>query len=212
MLTLSPRLATLLSPEHTEDATALLRTYFAPRSEGGFTGAYFEHGIERDPDEFTADDLVAVSMLSVSIPGRAAIELLHNRRTELNALLRAVGPDRPLADLTEDEVGDGWAVRPLYRALLGIPGIGETRATKLLARKRPHLVPILDSVVSRELGIVKGRYWQPLHAWLVADDRAGHRRLEDLRAEAGLAPSVSALRVFDVLAWTVGRQAGSDTL
>ncbi len=88
------------------------------------------------------------------------------------------------------------------------PGFSETAATKLIARKRPHLVPIPDSVVTQQLGIVKGRYWLPLHAWLTADDNANHRHVVELRDAAGLGPEISALRVFDVLAWLVGKGAG----
>ncbi len=139
------------------------------------------------------------------IGGDAALDLLVTRRDRLEALLREVPRDVALADLTADEVGDSWTVRPLYRELLSIRGLGETSVTKLLARKRPHLVPILDSVVAEELGVVKGRYWSPLHACLVADDRRMHRRLEALRETAGIGADISVLRVFDVLVWMVGK-------
>jgi hypothetical protein len=53
-----------------------------------------------------------------------------------------------------------------------------------------------------------GRRWAPLHAALRANDRQLHRRLIDLRTVAGSDDRVSALRVFDVLAWMEGRRAG----
>ncbi len=190
-------------------AVAALQRYFAPLPTGGFTGAYFERlgggGDRADvADTFTAEDVVAVSMLSVTVPAPAALQLLEARGPELSDLLVKIPTDTALADLTADEVGDSWLVRDAYRALLAIPGIGETTATKLLARKRPHLVPILDGVVTDELSVVRGRYWAPLHAWLTANDRAQHRRLKELRLAAGLGPEVSVLRFFDVLAWMVG--------
>ncbi len=170
---------------------AALRRYFAPLPAGGFTGAYFERlgggGGDR-PDvanTFTSDDIVAVSMLSVPVPAAAALQLLEARGPELSDLLAKIPTDVAFAELTADEVGDVWPVRDAYRELLAVPGIGETTATKLLARKRPHLVPILDAVVTAELSVVKGRYWVPLHAWLTADGRAQHRRLEELRLAAG---------------------------
>ena len=206
----SERVTDLLAPDREGEAVRLLQTYFAPRPQGRFSGAYFERlGGGGDRPEvahtFTADDLVAVSLLAVDIGGDAALDLLVTRRDRLEALLREVPRDVALADLTEDEVGDSWTVRPLYRELLSIRGLGETSVTKLLARKRPHLVPILDSVVAEELGVVKGRYWSPLHAWLVADDRRMHRRLEVLRERAGIGEDISVLRVFDVLVWGAGK-------
>ena len=210
MLRLSERLEALLDREGEPAAITALRTYFAPLPQGRYSGAYFERlagGGDRaeTANEFTSDDIVAVSTLAVDIGGDAALELLVSRRSRLTALLQDIPTGVVLADLTADDIGDEWPVRAVYQELMSIPRIGETSATKLLARKRPHLVPILDSVVTAELGIVKGRYWQPLHAWLVADDRARHRQLERLRGEAGLGPEVSVLRVFDVLAWMVGK-------
>lgn len=210
MLQLSERLADLLAPDGEGAAVEALRTYFTPLPEGRYSGAYFERlggGGDRPEvaNEFTADDVVAVSLLAVDIGGDAALDLLETRRSRLSGLLRAIPTDVELADLAAENLGDAWSVRAAYRELLSIKRIGETSATKLLARKRPHLVPILDSVVAAELSIAKGRYWRPLHAWLTADGRARHRQLEHLRAEAGLGPEVSVLRVFDVLTWMVGK-------
>ncbi|MCC2319534.1 DUF6308 family protein [Cellulomonas xiejunii] len=206
---ISERLEALLVPAGEHMAVAALQRYFAPLPAGGFTGAYFERlggGGDRPDvaDTFTSDDIVAVSMLSVTVPASAVLQLLEARGPELGGLLAKIPTDVALAEITADEVGGAWPVRDVYRELLAIPGIGETTATKLLARKRPHLVPILDAVVTAELSVVKGRYWVPLHAWLTADECAGHRRLEELRSAAGLGSEVSVLRVFDVLAWMVG--------
>ena len=210
MITLSPRLAALLSPAGADEAAGLLRTYVPPRPSGSFTGAHVERlggGGDRASvaDGFTAEDLIAVSMLSVAVVGNAALEILEVRRSQLSELLRPIPVGVALADLDAGNPGADWPVRALYRELLTVRDVGETTATKLLARKRPHLVPILDSVVTTELGIVKGNFWVPLHAWLVADERASYHHLEDLRSLAGLGDDISALRVFDVLAWMTGK-------
>jgi hypothetical protein len=84
-----------------------------------------------------------------------------------------------------------------------LPGVGQTKATKLLARKRPHLAPIQDSVITKELGVAKA-YWKPLHRWLTQSGSANAQRLEHLRDQAGLGSKISLLRTFDVLAWRVG--------
>lgn len=207
---LSPRLQRLLDPTSADDAAALLRRYFTPRPVGKFTGAHFERlggGGDRpeSADRFTAEDLIAVSMLSVSVVGDAALEILETRRQRLHEMLRAIPTGVALTELNATDLGDAWAVRMLYRELLTIADIGETTATKLLARKRPDLVPILDSVVTQELSIVRGRFWLPLHDWLAADDRANHNYLESLRSKAGLGHDISVLRVFDVLTWMTGK-------
>jgi hypothetical protein len=120
-----------------------------------------------------------------------------------SALLGAIPTGQVFSELTADEIGDDWAVRAAYRRLTTLPGVGQTKATKLLARKRPHLVPIQDSVITKELGVTKA-YWKPLHRWLTEDGSANSRRLERLRDRAGLGPRISVLRTFDVLAWRVG--------
>jgi hypothetical protein len=187
-----------------------LRHYFTPRPVGRFTGAHFERlggGGDRPAiaDEFTAEDLIAVSMLSVTVVGDAALEIPATRQRRLRELLRAIPTDIALADRTAAELGDTWPVRPLYRELLTIPDVGETTACKLIARKRPHLVPILDSVVTQEMSIVNGLFWVPPHDWLTTDDRANHLHLESLRSRAGLGPDIAVLRVFDVLTWMTGK-------
>lgn len=207
---LGAELRALLEPEGADGAADVLRSYFAPRPSGRFTGAHFERlggGGDRPEvaDHLTAEDVVAVSMLSVTVEADVALELLISRRDRLRTLLRRIPTGVALADLTQDEIGDDWPVRAAYQQLLDIPGIGPTAATKLLARKRPHLVPIVDSVVDAELSLVRQRLWVPLHAWLTADGKANHRHLLALRDRAGLGAEISALRVFDVLVWMTGK-------
>ncbi|WP_257016373.1 DUF6308 family protein [Rhodococcus sp. ACS1] len=88
-----------------------------------------------------------------------------------------------------------------------MPGIGQTKATKLIARKRPRLYPIWDSVVSQVLGTERA-HLNPVREALRADDRALHHRLLSIREEAGLPEEISALRVFDVIAWMDGKNRG----
>lgn len=208
MITLSPRLSVLLDPAHIDDAAQVVRRYFAPRDEGGFTGAHFERlggGGDRPAiaDAWTAEDLVAVSMLSVQIDGAAALEILEARADQLGTLLRQIPTTIALADLAASDLGESWLPRRLFRELMAIDGVGPTTAPKLLARKRPHLVPVYDTVVNRELSLVRERLWEPLHAWLVVDGRAHESHLQRIRDRAEV-PDISVLRIFDVLAWMTG--------
>ncbi|WP_255221504.1 DUF6308 family protein [Rhodococcus wratislaviensis] len=88
-----------------------------------------------------------------------------------------------------------------------MPGIGRTKATKLIARKRPRLYPIWGSVVSQVLGAARA-HLNPVREALRADDGALHHRLLSIRGEAGLPAEISALRVFDVIAWVDGKARG----
>lgn len=152
----SERLEDLLADE--KHAAEALRRYFAPRPPGEFTGSWFERlagggDLPEVADQFTADDLIAVSMLSVPVVGDSALEILHTRHDRLRTLLAQVPTDVALADLAAEDIGDDWPVRAAYRELLAVPDVGATTATKLLARKRPHLVPIWDTVVDAELSL-----------------------------------------------------------
>jgi hypothetical protein len=171
-----------------------------------YTGAYFDTWATSGStaDRITADDLIAVSFLSVVVPPMAARELLDTRADEFAELLKSVGPDRDLAD-QEEPVEEEQPGSQLYGAVLGLHGVGRTIGTKLLARKRPRLFPIYDSVVARVCGI--GNYhWEPLRQALRTDGL--HKRLLELQERAGLGQEVSALRVFDVITWMEGKATG----
>ncbi|MFV9459969.1 DUF6308 family protein [Rhodococcus sp. NM-2] len=81
------------------------------------------------------------------------------------------------------------------------------KATKLIARKRPRLYPIWDSVVGAVLGTERS-HLNPVREARRADDGALHRRLLSIRKAAGLPEEISALRVFDVIAWMNGKNRG----
>jgi Family of unknown function (DUF6308) len=100
-----------------------------------------------DVDRFTADDLVAVTVLSVDVNPSAAHAFLRVRADAFSDLPTALGPDRDLADEVAP-LSNSWAGWTLMRELEALPGVGSTIASKLLARKRPRLRPIYDSVVA----------------------------------------------------------------
>lgn len=192
-------------------AAAVLASYYRPLSgkAGGYTGGQFD---AFDPsgtrsasaNTFTADDLVAVSLLSVDVPGRAATQMLVTQRRRFETLLEAIGPDRDLSaegSVAEPSFRPAWE---LWRALAALPGLGPTTVSKLMARKRPRLIPIFDSVIDTTILGGGGVLWAPLYAALRENDCALHNRLLQVRTLAGLDESISALRVFDVLAWMDG--------
>ena len=188
-----------------------LRAYFRPTDPSrAFTGAHFERlggGGDRPATahEFTAEDLVAVTMLSVDIPPAAALQILGPLRTRLSELLRTIPTDVDLVNVDPAEIDASWQPWVLFEVLGGLKGVGRTTATKLLARKCPRLIPIYDREVNRVLGLNKGAHWRPLACALRADDRALHRALVELRAESGIGEDISPLRVLDVVTWMTGK-------
>jgi hypothetical protein len=79
--------------------------------------------------------------------------------------------------------------------------IGPVAAGKLLARKRPHLLPVYDSRIKMVLKRprVDNRWWHDLRDQLI-EDRDLIRELESVRDRAA-ADHMSLLRVFDVMCW-----------
>lgn len=204
-----------LLDESNERAVNLLRAYYSPL-EGrnrGFTGGQFDafdpsSSRAASTNTFTADDLLSLSLLSTPVPGRAALELLTRQRRKFEFLLEELGPDRDLAtepSVAEDRFAPAWA---LWRALDNLPGMGPTRVSKLMARKRPRLIPIFDDVLARTVFAGTANHWADLWSTLRDSQFALQQRLIDIREQAGLDASVSPLRVFDVCAWMDGTKNG----
>jgi hypothetical protein len=203
-----------------EYATRLVTRYLATDSAGRaqYSGAYFERlggGGDRPQIafEFTAEDLLAVTMLGVRIDGHHALHVLHYQAHELNDLLAAIPPDTTLADpQAEGLIADGGPAQELWRAIRDIRpppernGIGPVAAGKLLARKRPHLIPVYDSRVKKVLSRPRTdrTWWRDLRTQLI-EDQDLVRKLKSVgaRAEAG---HMSLLRVFDVMCWMFSRE------
>lgn len=207
------RLPRLVEPRHRDDAVVALRCYYGrpPHDEhGAFLGARFDAWDSlgtraRDADRFTADDLVAASLLDVAVAAPAAVMLLDTRADAFCDLLAELGPDRDLVTETEPWPAD-WVGWRLWAALMELPGVDATTASTLYARKRPRLRPLYDSVVHE---VIRSHdIWAPLRARL-QEDPVLHPRLVGLGQEAGLPPEVSALRVFDVLAEMDGKRHAS---
>lgn len=197
-----------------ERAAHLLVRYFTGTRRGGsgplYTGGMFERlggGGDRpgSRDAITAEDLVAVSMLSVRVPPRAALLILGEERDHIAHLLAAVPVDVDLVDAGDPLIGERSAATELWSLLVRFPGIGFVTAGKLLARKRPRLIPVLDRVVRRTLEHPGTGYWRDLRHHLRADDRRLQGFLTGVLRDAGLDGQVSAIRAFDVLVWLTGK-------
>jgi hypothetical protein len=149
----------------------------------------------------TADDLIAVQALSVRIPAKVALDLLEgDLGFRVSELLRGVPNGIDMVEAEAADLAEGSPAHTAWHLLRDQPGIGWVTAGKLLARKRPRLLPVYDQVVRCTLGRPKS-FWLDLHGALRADNRALHHELQALRQAAGLPATVSALRVCDVVLW-----------
>lgn len=153
-----------LTAADTAPAVDLLSRYFHTTLDDGsptYTGARFEtfQGGGDAPavaDTFTAADLVAVSLLSVDVPGAAALRILGDDADNLNRPLSRIPADRELRDAADDEIGPSSPAEQLW-AVVRSAGVGRVTTSKLLARKRPDLLPVIDTVVTEVLGQLDGR-------------------------------------------------------
>ncbi|MFF9001163.1 DUF6308 family protein [Streptomyces achromogenes] len=211
---LARRLRVLLSAER---VVGDLRRYFGinlPPGAAAFTGSRFEHlsgGGDRPEvaDRITAEDLVAVQTLSVTVPAPVALNILEGPLgVRLSGLLRDIPRDTDMADAEAADLAPKSPAARAWQLLEDQPDVGWVIAGKLLARKRPRLLPVYDKVVRCALGRPRPSFWLALHAALGADDRALHRRLLALRQNTGVPETVSALRVCDVAVWMGHRAQG----
>lgn len=194
-----------------EQAKTDLRRYFgvglAEGEPPAFTGGRFEllagGGDQPDVrDEFTAADLLAVEMLGVRVPAPVALDLLEGPLGKRVAkYLRDIPSDVPLwADDAEHLIAEGGPADLLWHLLREQEDLGWVTAGKLLARKRPRLVPVYDDIVKCAMG-KPGNFWTALRSALRHD---GCRLLRDIRAlkeTSAIPPAVTELRTLDVAVW-----------
>jgi hypothetical protein len=174
-------------------APGLDRAVAAYFCEPEFAGMTFSELGRNPPGEITADDLLAVSLLDITWRPRVVRILLGSDRQQMSQLLTALPQDTDLWDLSDETLR---RIDVLWDALTAIDGIGTASATKLLARKRPRLCPISDSVVIKAVD-VPGRTWDVLRCLL--QDPAARAEVEALRP--AVAAQATLLRILDVALW-----------
>lgn len=206
------RLPQALEESDTTQAVGYLRAYYsrtlglkAIDADAVYSGEYFDQcGEDPSPHCFTPEDLFAVSCLSTPIPAEAGIQMLREGevRDHIAGLLRQIPRDIGLWELEDPRLQLGNF--ELERYLQTLPGIGQVRATKLIARKRPDIYPVVDRVVRAVTGTSTSKFTVPFAQALRADDYALVMKLVDIRTRAELPRRISLLRVFDVVAWMEG--------
>lgn len=208
-----------------DTALDLIDEYFSVAKNGrpAYSGSRFESfgggGDVTDPHRITPADLTAVSMLSVHVPAQAAIGITGPLADRITELLIRLPVDRDLYDLDQSEFdailnetsSPGTQLWNLLRQEKDRWGVGRTTASKIMARKRPRLVPVYDSVIdgALNLGSTSDEHWRTVYAAL-KDNRLLRERLEWLRRESGQS-HLALLRVLDIVLWQNGRRPGDQT-
>jgi hypothetical protein len=157
---------------------------------------------------FGESDLRLANRGGARISAGEIAEILERRRA-IERALRAIAAD---ASLARAENSVPWLpLRQLFDSFADIRGVGFSKMTKALHRKRPALIPMLDSVVQkylenddlgapalfgeRALGLVRG-YKRDLDR-----NRVGLRAVR--RELARRSHELSEVRILDVLIWSV---------
>jgi len=186
-----------------------LAKYFTTDGKG-YTGSQFELLISgSDPSQFTERDLVALSTLNVVLPARASLWILSPEgQAQTSALLSGI-PNG--VDIWKPEVENAFAddgkLMELWDCLgkanwpTAAPGGGlggSTKRSKLIAAKRPRLVPVLDKVVKDTLPKSEN-YWRAFQD--VLRDESCRESLTLATNHDCVPPGVSLLRRIDVVIW-----------
>jgi hypothetical protein len=172
-----------------------------------FTGGRFElldDGGDRTGmcNRFTAPDILSLELLGVQLPPRVALGLLEGALGEdAAAFLERIPTSVPLWDERAGKLIErGGPADGLWRLLKSQDGVGWVMAGKLLARKRPSLIPVYDEIVRCAFGWPEN-IWTALQDALRQDDGSFRTVLEDLKKQAGVPQQVSLLRTLDVAIW-----------
>jgi len=141
----------------------------------------------------------------------AEIAAILERREEIERALREIRPDSSLAAATSSIA---WVpLTRLFDAFADIPGVGFSKMTKALHKKRPALIPMLDSVVQEYLTrdepevASSGTFGERATALVrsykrdLDRNRSALRRMQ--RELARREHRLTEVRILDLLIWSV---------
>ena len=182
-----------------EPAGGLVSEYFD--RAGPFAADTFEMLGVNSRMEISHDDLLALTTLDVQLKPQALRKLLTDQSAEARHRLLGVPSDVDLLDASDDILR---AAEDFWDFLRTLPGVDWVIAGKLCARKRPRLIPVLDSVTLPMLGAPAGGVWTALRGAL--NDPRRRERIESLRPK-GISQGVSVTRILDVALWMRGSES-----
>jgi hypothetical protein len=173
----------------------------------GFVEARWTYDVDdhSGPASFDESDLRLANRGGARISA-AEIAAILERRRAIERALRSIAPDASLAASSVP-----WLpLRKLFDAFAGIRGVGFSKMTKALHRKRPALIPMLDSVVQKYLGGDDPGAQAPFGERALGlvrsykgdldRNRAAVRRVRQELARRGY--DVTEVRILDLLIWS----------
>lgn len=177
-----------------------------------FLAAYssYEAYDSSGPASFDESDLRLANRGGARISG-AEIAAILERRGEIERALSEIHPAASLADTTSSIP---WIpLTRLFDAFADIRGIGFSKMTKALHKKRPALIPMLDSVVqayltrdelgTRSSGSLGERTTTLVRSYKRDLDR-NRSVLDELQRElASREYRLTEVRILDLLIWSV---------
>ena len=172
----------------------------------GFLEAWrLDVGEGSPPRSFAEIDLRLANRAGARISAGEIAAVLERRR-KIERALRAIAFDASLLG-SGDRVP--WlALRQLFDAFAGIRGVGLSKATKSLHRKRPALIPMLDSVVQKYLAdddpgaeATFGERALALVRGYKSDVDRNRTALSTIRRQLGRGRELSEVRILDLLIW-----------
>jgi len=162
------------------------------------------------PASFDESDLRLANRGGARISA-AEIAAILERRSEVERALGQLDPDASLMDATSSIP---WVpLTRLFDAFADIRGVGFSKMTKALHRKRPALIPMLDSVVQEYLATdlpqtassasFGERATALVRSYKQDLDRNRSALQEVQRALAGRGWQLTEVRILDLLIWSV---------
>jgi hypothetical protein len=184
---------------HAAEVKANLERYFLGVGGLPFDGRHFERfSAMGDPNRFVATDVLAVEALSVGVPPDSAARLLDTEAEDFIVLLRHIPTDKEMWEVPRYVLDNNGPAAKLHARLQDdLDGVGWVTAGKLLAAKRPRLIPILDDLVKKVLKPPRNRFWSTMREQL-SDE---HRRERINRVVSFPLGDVTFLRRIDVALW-----------
>jgi Family of unknown function (DUF6308) len=176
-----------------------------------FLAAYsgYEGGDSSGPTSFDETDLRLANRGGARISA-AEIAAILERRSRIERALRQIEPEASLAGAARSIP---WvALTRLFDGFADIRGVGFSKMTKALHRKRPALIPMLDSVVQTYLtkgdpegssGSFGDRATELVRSYKLDLDRNRAALHQIQRELAGLEYRLTEVRILDLVIWSV---------
>jgi Family of unknown function (DUF6308) len=156
-------------------------------------------------DSFDGGDLRLANRGGARISAAEQAAIL-GRRGQIERALRGIADDASLMDASIPWAG----LTRLFDGFGDIRGVGFSKMTKALHRKRPALIPILDSVVQSYLAIddppesFAGHATALVRTYKRELDRNGSALRSMRRELATLGHDLTEVRILDILIWETG--------